>query len=164
MKPLLWGALLVPSLALADGPHIALHSSEGPYTAILFTAPDPLVTGKVDFALLVTRGEAGPGAPVREARVWVKLGQGAPLRAKLENEGGEWSGSAFLKRAGAYDLAVEFEDGRGAPVRLTGTLPVAENHGRRDAVLWSVLLPALAVLLFLANQQAKQQLRAHGST
>ncbi len=158
MKRVVLWALLFAVPGLADGPHIALHDSQGGYTATLFTAPDPLVVGRVEFLLLVTRGEDGPAVPVRKADLVLEL-DGRPVAVSLRQGDDGVKGAVELTRPGRYALMVLIDAGQSDAVRLSGSLPVAENHGRRDAVLWSVLFPLLAILLFLLNQAAKQKLR-----
>ena len=153
--------LLLALPVYADGPHIALHGTQGPYTATLFTAPDPLVTGKVAFALLVQEGENGAVAPVRAGRVALRLGAGAAVEAVLLRSGndGLLQGSATVEQPGMYAVDVQFPGVHAEAVRLTGVLPVAENHGRRSVIFWFVGGPAVIVLLFLAIQHGKQSLR-----
>ncbi len=166
MRRAFWvaGLLLFCGPARADGPHIALHATEGGYTATLFTAPDPLVTGKVEFALLIQVGENGPVASVRSANVTLRPREGGELAAGLM-PGANGSrdllgGSMVVPRAGEYGLAIEIVDARGTPVRFWGTLAVAENHGRAFVVLWGIAIPLGVAALFLVNQAAKARLRA----
>ncbi len=159
MKRSVLGILLFAVPALADGPHIALHGTQGAYAVTLFTSPDPLVTGKIELALLVTQGEGGSAIAVRQAGVSMRADHSEPVEVNLQERDGAMKGSAQVSQPGDYALGVIFETARGDVVRLSGTLPVAENHGRRDIVIWSVLFPLLAVVIFLANQSAKQNLR-----
>ena len=155
--------LLCCRMAGADGPHIALHAAAGGYTATLFTAPDPLVTGKVEFALLLQQGEGGPVAAVRTARVVLRPSEGQSLEAAL-TPGANGSrellgGLTAVPRAGEYGLEIAIVDARGTAVRFPGTLSVAQNHGRALVVLLGAALPLAIVALFLVNQAAKQKLR-----
>ncbi len=161
-------SLLLPACALADGPHIALHATQGGYTVTVFSAPDPLVTGPVELALLVQKGEGQQVVPLRGARGALKLGARAPIALTL-TPGASGSrdllgGAVVLAQAGTYGLTLEIPNEDGVPVRFTGTLPVADNHGRRDAVVWSTMTSLVLALLFLVNQYAKQRLRTAHKT
>ena len=149
--------LAVCGRAWADGPHVALHATVGAYTAPLFTAPDPLVGGPVSFELLLqNEGDSSP-VPLKTAQVELDLPGQPPVAVTLIPAGGGspvLSAQAVLAKPGSYALRVE-----AAGRQFSGELPVAENHGKRDTVLWTVLLPLAAILLFLANQYGKQRIR-----
>ncbi len=158
--------LLCCRVAGADGPRIALHAAADGYTATLFTAPDPLVTGKVEFALLFQQGEGGPVAAVRTARVVLRPSEGRALEAAL-TPGANGSrellgGSAVLPQAGAYGLEIAVVDARGAAVHFYGALSVAQNHGRARVVVLGAAIPHAIGARFLVNQAAKQKLRGPG--
>ena len=155
-------SLLIASPVFADGPHIAFHATEGACTVTLFSAPDPLVAGPVTLTLLVQH--AGDGSLVNGATATgeLTLPGAEPVRFALRKGGsgnGQLPGATVqLKAPGTYSLGLQVAAGT-APVRFTGTLPVEVNNGRRNTVLWAVLMPFVLALLFLANQHAKQQLR-----
>ncbi len=162
-----YAAFLLVSLrlappALGDGPHIAFHDAEGAYAVTLFSAPDPLVAGPADLSLLVESAADGSPASVRSAGGQLSLPGHAPVRFLLAAAAGASPGllhaTVPLASPGDYALALEV-----GGVQFRGTLPVAANHDRRTAVLWTVLLPLLSVALFLLNQQGKQQSRRPGS-
>lgn len=152
--------------ALADGPHIAFHGSQGAYTVTLFTAPDPLVSGPVEFTLLVQN--ASDGTVVSRPRATVDLTlKGQPTVHVALAAGGATNrllpgAVATLIRPGAYELAIEVSSGGAPPVTFHGGLPVDSNNGRRNTLLISAGLTLLLIVLFLVNQYARQQRRPHG--
>ncbi len=154
---LIFIALMVCVQARADGPHVALHATGGAYTLTLFTAPDPLVAGPVDFELLVQSTSDDTPVVLKTAQVELALpGEPPILVALAPSTGGVavLSAHVVLPKPGRYTLRVQ-----AAGQQFAGELPVAENHGRRDTVLWAVLIPLLAILLFLANQHGKQRIK-----
>ncbi len=148
--------LVVCGRAWADGPHVALHATVGAYTSTLFTAPDPLVAGQVSFELLLQNEGDNSPVPLKTAQVELDLTGQPPLVVTLAPAGSSpvLSAEATLPKPGTYRLRVD-----AAGRQFSGELPVAENHGKRDTVLWTVLLPFIAILLFLANQSGKQRIR-----
>lgn len=140
--------------ALADGPHIAFHATQGVYTITLFSAPDPLVAGPVELTLLVQNAADGSGAAVSSAIGQLSLTDHAPLAFTLTPDASHQlllRGTVSPPAPGEYRLSL-----RTGAVVFTGTLPVAANHSRRTAVIWASLLPGVIVMLFLINQHAKQ--------
>ena len=158
---LLAGAAAGP-VARADGPHIALHATQGAYTVTLFSAPDPLVAGPAVLTLLVQNAGDGSLANATAATGAAALPGHAPVRFQLMPGGAVnrnlLGATVQLPQAGAYALTLQVA-GAGAPAVFHGTLPVEANHGQRNTVLWAVFLPAVLILLFLGNQQARLQIR-----
>ena len=158
-------AALTP--ALADGPHIALHATQGAYEITLFTAPDPLVTGPVQMTLLVQNPETGALLPHVSARGDLKTAAGArvPLTLTLGgSSNAQLVGQTVkLMAPGSYTLRLEVSAAGGAAQVFRGELPVDTNRGKRNTVLWAVFLALAMVGLFLANQTAKQRLRVSRS-
>ncbi len=150
--------------AFADGPHIALHATQGRYEITVFTAPDPLVTGPVELTLLVQDPQTGallPGVsaegsltPASGAAVPLTLTVGGSSNSQLTGE------TVKLTNPGNYTLRLRISAAAGAPQVFSGTLPVDTNRGKRNTVLWAVFLVLAMIGLFLANQTAKQRLRA----
>ena len=158
----LLAGIAVGPAARADGPHIALHATQGAYTVTLFSAPDPLVAGPADLTLLVQNAGDGSLADPRTAEGEAALPGHAPVRFQMRPGGAAnrrlLGATVQLPQAGAYTLTLQVA-GSGAPVVFQGTLPVEANHGQRNTVLWAVFLPAVLILLFLGNQQAKLRMR-----
>ena len=155
-------ALLGPTPASADGPHIAFHGTAEGYAVTLFTAPDPLVAGPAELTLLVQDADTGAMLPAARAQGELKLTGGAPVAFTLAP--GSDSGPQLLlatvplPRPGGYALQLRVA-AAGRPVaEFTGVLPVDENNRQRNTVAWGVLLPAVSIALFLANQYGKAEL------
>ena len=150
--------------AFADGPHIALHATQGPYEITLFTAPDPLVTGPIQLTLLVQNSQTGallPGTsahgsliPPSGAAVPLTLVLGGSSNAQLAGE------TVKLVAPGKYTMRLTVSAAGGATEVFTGELPVDTNRGKRNTVHWAVFLALGMIGLFLANQTAKQRMRA----
>jgi hypothetical protein len=158
---LLGAGALAP--AFADGPHIALHATQGRYEITVFTAPDPLVTGPTQLTLLVQDPETGALLPAVEATgsLIPTSGPAVPLTLVLGGSSNkELTGETVkLAKPGNYTLRLRISAAGGLPQIFSGSLPVDTNRGKRNTVLWAVF-PALAMIgLFLANQTAKQRLR-----
>ncbi len=148
--------------ARADGPHIAFHATGGAYAVTVFSAPDPLVAGPAGLTLLVQSAADGSLLRGAGASGELTLPGRAPVRFTLAPgaAGKELPhSSVVLGTPGAYRLALRVTAPGTAEASFTGVLPVEANHGKRNTVLWAVFLPLLGVVLFLANQQGKRQMR-----
>ena len=149
--------------AWADGPHIAFHGTNGAYTVTLFTAPDPLVAGPVELNLLVQRATDGTLVTVAKTDGELTLAGHMPVRFRLAPGGaanGDLPGArVLLPDAGVYELEIDIRAVSSVPVHFAGAVPVEPNRGKRNAVVWAVILPGLLIFLFLINQYAKGQLR-----
>ena len=156
-------ALVAGSPARADGPHIAFHGTAGGYAVTLFSAPDPLLAGPAQLTLLVQDAASGAMLPAAQAHGQLALSGAAPV-ALTFTPGGSGTPQLLLAtvplpRPGAYALQLEVVAQGKTAGEFTGVLPVAENNGKRNTVLWAVFLPGMCVALFLANQYGKAQLR-----
>ncbi len=155
-------ALLTATPVLADGPHIAFHGTAKGYAVTLFSAPDPLVAGPAELTLLVQDADSGTMVPAVQAQGQLMLAGGAPVAFTLApgSAGGPQLLLATVKlpQAGAYALQLQVAAAGKSATEFTGVLPVAENNGQRNTVLWAVFVPGVCVALFLANQYGKAQL------
>ena len=172
-----WPALLIvlalfaiSSAARADGGHIALHATSGPYTVTLFTMPEPLVAGPVDLSLLVQ--DASTGAVLGDAsaegtlaltggaaaQTTITLGHQAATNALL------LAGTASLARPGSYALTLRVTRPGSAPEVFSTVLPVGANHRRRTTLVLALVVPLAIILLFLVNQESKQKGRRTEAT
>jgi hypothetical protein len=149
---LLGAGALAP--AFADGPHIALHATQGRYEITVFTAPDPLVTGPTQLTLLVQDPETGALLPAVEATgsLIPTSGPAVPLTLVL-------GGPSNKELTGETVKLLRISAAGGLPQIFSGSLPVDTNRGKRNTVLWAVFLALAMIGLFLANQTAKQRLR-----
>ncbi len=146
----------------ADGPHIAFHGTDGPYTVTVFSAPDPLVAGPVELSLLVQAAPDGP--PIVDPQVQGQLALPGHQPIALSFAGGVGSSRLLvanvkLTEPGQYRLILAVVGPAGAAARFQEVLEAAPNHGKRNTVLWAVVLPSGLILLFLANQYGKARLR-----
>lgn len=156
------GMLTLAKPVLADGPHIAFHATQGNMAVTVFSAPDPLVAGPVDLNLLVQRADDGGMVVAQVSGRLVRDGTAIPF-AFAASEGGRLpEADVRVPVAGDYRLGLDVRTAEGLQ-HFEGGLQVSENHGQRNTVLWAVFLPLVLVLLFLANQEAKRQLRRVGS-
>jgi hypothetical protein len=151
-------ATLTATAAWADGPHIAFNGTQGDTTVTLFSAPDPLVAGPLDLNVLVQRASDGGMVAAQVAGQLVKAGQRIPFTFAAAQGSQLPEADVRVSQAGLYQLELDVKT-PGGVLRFNGTLPVDENHSQRNTVLWAVFLPLVGVLLFLANQQAKRELR-----
>jgi hypothetical protein len=156
-------ALGTATAALADGPHIALHATQGRYEVTLFSAPDPLVTGPVELTLLVQ--DANTGALLSDVTAGGALvpASGAAIPLTLTPGGSSnrqlWGETVRIAAPGNYTLHLRVTAGGGPVAEFSGGLPVDANRGKRNTVLWAVFVLLASIGLFLANQTAKQRLR-----
>ena len=156
--------LAAPFSAFADGPHIALHATQGRYEITVFTAPDPLVTGPIQLTLLVQDVATGALLPGVSASGSLTSTSGPVAPLTLVPGGSsnrELSGETVkLANPGSYTLRLRVSAAGGPVEEFSGALPVDANRGKRNSVLWAVFLAAALIGLFLANQTAKQRLQA----
>lgn len=162
-------ALFLSPSARADGAHIALHATQSGYTVTLFTAPDPLVAGPVDFSLLVQDATTNAILTDTSAAGVLRLAGQPAVSFALSHASAQdkllLAGNFALPQPGDYSLDLQVSQPGRAPVTFAiGSLPVAKNHGRLASVLWAICIPVILILLFLANQTAKQRLRAARQT
>jgi hypothetical protein len=156
-------AVAMATPAFADGPHIALHATQGRYEVTLFSAPDPLVTGPVELTLLVQDANTGALlsnvtaggalAPVSGPEIPLTLTPGGSSNRQL------WGETVRIAAPGNYTLHLQVAADGGPVAEFTGALPVDANRGKRNTVLWAVFVLLAIIGLFLANQTAKQRLR-----
>jgi hypothetical protein len=151
-------AVLAGTPAWADGPHIAFNGTQGATTVTLFSAPDPLVAGPLDLNVLVQRASDGGMVAAQVAGRLVRAGQMIPFSFSAAQGGRLPEADVQVRQAGLYAMELDVKTSEGL-LHFNGTLPVEENHGQRNTVLWAVFLPMVCVFLFLANQQAKRELR-----
>ncbi len=159
-------ALGVGCPARADGGHIAFHATQGSCTVTLFTAPEPLVTGRGELSLLVQAAETDQPLPDATAEGTLQQAGSAAVavhfsRSSAANPLLLLAAPAF-PAAGPYTLVLSIRQGGAACAAqaMTVTLAVAEDHGRRTTLLVGLGLPLVAVLLFLVNQGAKDRARS----
>jgi hypothetical protein len=156
--------LPVPFSAFADGPHIALHATQGRYEITVFTAPDPLVTGPIQLTLLVQDAATGAllSGVAASGSLTLASGPGIPLTLRLDGSSNRQLPGETVKlvHPGSYTLRLKVSAAGGSPEEFTGVLPVDANQGKRNTVLWAVFVAVAMIGLFLANQTAKQRLRA----
>lgn len=158
--------LLLACAARADGPHIAFHGTAGSITVTLLSAPDPLVAGPADLALLVQNTSDSMVTPGASARGELTLPGHTPVAFLLTRGGGGTGNGQMLgvtvplPAAGDYKLTLEVQAG-GAAAHFSADLPVELNNGRRNTVLWTVFAPLVLIVLFLVNQYAKQGIRRY---
>ncbi len=147
--------------AHADGGHIALRSTSGSYTITLFTAPDPLVSGPVDMSLLIQDRATGEVFADATAAAVLTCPDAQPLSFSLTRSAASnkllLAATPILSAPGSYALVLRVERPGTAPANFTTVLSVAEDHRRRSTLLFAILLPLAAILLFLVNQHAKYQ-------
>ncbi len=160
--------MLSATLLRADGAHIAFRASSGAYAVTLFTAPEPLVSGPADLSLLVQ--DQATGEVLNDATVTGSLTSAAGASMPIVLTHGLASNKLLLAAApnlpgpGSFTLALEVERPGTAPASFTTVLAVAANHRRRTTLIFALVLPLAAILLFLVNQQAKLGRRPRLST
>ena len=153
--------LISTPTARADGGHIALHASAGAYSITLFTAPEPLVAGPIDLSLLVEDATTGQvlGDAAAEATL-ATPNDPQPLHFSLTRAAASnkllLAALPRLPRPGAYTLILHVTSPGASSASFTTVLPVAADHRRRTTLLFALVLPLVAIFLFLSNQQAKQ--------
>lgn len=162
LLPLFSLTLFAGQAAQADGPHIAFHGTAEGYAATLFSAPDPLIAGTAELTLLVQDAASGAMVPAAQAHGQLALPGAAPVAFTLA-PGSTGSTELLLAtvplpRPGTYVLHLEVAAAGRTAAEFTGVLPVAENNGQRNTVLWAVFVPGVCAALFLANQSGKAQL------
>ena len=174
--------LLGTSPAFADGGHIALRASSEAYSITLFTAPDPLVAGPIDLSLLVQDPATGqvlgnatatavltalPHTAPSPATPNLTPPQPATLHLVLTRAAASnkllLAAVPVLPAPGSYTVVIHVRRPGAPEGTFTTTILAAPNHRRRTTLLFALVLPLAAVLLFLANQWAKQNRYVRGS-
>ncbi len=155
---LCWLLLVLPSTALADGGHIALHATSGSVTITVFTSPEPLVTGPADFSVLVQ--DAASDEPLAGARVQGTLTtQQRRVPIGFARSGGLMAAAVRLPEAGSYRLDLSVESPGTPTAVFSTTLMVEASHERRTTVIVALVFPLVVIGLFLVNQQLKAHRR-----
>jgi hypothetical protein len=149
-------------VALADGGRLRFREPAGPFVVTLFTTPDPLTKGRVDFSVAVER--AGEPGLVEDAQIDLILtpanGRGGTmvLHASHAAATSRWLQAAnfSLPAAGIWNVTVRVRQGSEWG-ECSGTVRVKAT-GTRDW-MWDVLPVPLAGLLFLLHGRRKRMYR-----
>ena len=145
--------------AAADGGRLRFRREAGPFVVTLFTAPDPLTTGRADFSVAVER--VGRPGLVENAHIDFILtpasGRGGQLllHASHAEATGRWLQAAnfSIPARGVWRVIVAVRQG-GQAGECAGELEV----GRAPVldVMWDILPVPLLALLFMLHQKLKQ--------
>lgn len=160
MKHFAWLLLLigVAATALADGGRVRMQQASSEFIVTLFTAPEPLTTGDADFSVLVqdrasqqvlldASVELQLTGPSGEAQV-ITLTRGQASNKLLQ------AAAVHLSSTGNWTAKVKVGRGPEQAECSTGFV-VAENHSRRVIVLVFLILPLLAIALFVVHQKQR---------
>lgn len=137
-----------------------LQQTSGELVVTLFTAPEPLVTGRADFSVMVQDRSTQQLLP--DARATLELhspsGRVETLRL-LKSVGANkmfQSATVSLPLAGEWSASLNVESGPNHAL-ITTSFHVAENPSRRHIVLTLVILPFAIILLFCIHQYLRKK-------
>jgi hypothetical protein len=154
--------MLAPIAARGDGGVVRLRQPSGPFLISVFTPPDPLRAGPLDFSVLVQ--DRSSGETILDAAVYLDIRQldgNSPLllaRATHEQATNKLFHAAVVKipEAGRWSLRVDVRRG---PDEATGAteLQVAPPTPRLAAIWPYLLLPPFAIAVFALHQALRQK-------
>jgi hypothetical protein len=148
--------LLATATAYGDGGAMLLHQDTGPFTVTLFAAPQPLHTGMAEISVMVQ--DRLSGQVLADPMIDVTLNQESAMRLAPGKAGNKLMQSAEvqLSRAGRSKLEVVVRRGNDV-ARLTTECNVEADRSRVALVWFYILLPAVAVVLFVIQQRLKMR-------
>jgi len=148
--------LSATATAYGDGGAMLLHQDSGPFTVTLFAAPQPLHAGMADISVMVQDRTSGQTLldPVVDVTLdhdpVVRLGPGLSGNKLVQ------SATVHFARAGRYGLSIVVRRGHDV-AQLTTECNVEADHSRAALVWFYVLLPAVAIVLFVIQQRLKMR-------
>lgn len=157
-------AILAPA-AYADGGHLQMRQTAGPFVVSLFTTPEDLGIGPADMSTMVE--DQATGRVVLDAEVFITLTAGdahggAPVVARLThtNATNKLMQDAIVRlpRAGVWRAVVDVRQG-GRQGSAGTTLSVSDHSARRDTTWTLAAFPLLAVGIFAIVQNGKSRIR-----
>jgi hypothetical protein len=159
-KRLLLLALLVSlsTTALADGGRLRFSTLSGPFLITLFTTPEPLTPGPVDFSVMVQ--DAKTGDILSDAQITLQLisSHGRVIHATANHgiatnrllQAAEFD----IPSSGTWKIHLDIHQGT-QTASLDADIPV-QPGSRKTILVWVfTLLPLLALLLFILHQRQK---------
>jgi hypothetical protein len=158
MRALILGSLLLAGVARADGGVLRLSQASGPFVISLFTAPEPLRTGRAEVSVLVqARGTVVLDAAV-ELRVRAPDGTEQTLAVTHAAANNQLLQSAFveLRTPGRWALFVTARQA-GAAATVSYDLDVPPATASVAAHWVPLALPALCILLFVWRERLLRQ-------
>jgi hypothetical protein len=162
MKTYLLLFLLLASTraAFADGGRLRFREPAGPFIVTLFTTPDPLSAGQVDFSVAVERPNSQ--GIVQDADVTFLLqavGGGGKLMLHASHAAAT---SQFLQAAnftlphkGLWRVTVAVRQGKEAGT-CSGEVEVLPAYLVTNGIAWEIAVVPLLVLLFFLHQWRKR--------
>ena len=148
--------------AYGDGGSILLHQDAGAFTITLFAAPQPMVMGTADLSVMVQ--DRATGAVLLDPEIDVTAGLAAEavpietIRLARANAANRLlqAASVPLPKAGNWRLTVRVH--RGNDVVQVSTEVTVEPDTSRTTLIWFyVLLPVVAIAIFLLHQGLKNR-------
>jgi hypothetical protein len=147
--------------ALADGGILQLQRASGPFVITVFTAPAPLRVGPADISIMVQ--DSGSYRLVLDAEVAVSIcreggGETVEAEARRERSKNKLLYAALLSppEEGRWMLAVTVVN-NSQKTRISGPINVAPRRSFLLTCWWTLVLPPIAIALFVINQWRKKQ-------
>jgi hypothetical protein len=162
-------AALLPALAAADGGLVRVSQPAGAFVLTVFTTPTPLSVGGADVSVMVQ--DRRSLVPVLDARVSLELtfpaGGRAPMRVPATRANATnrllYAATVTFPAAGEWRLRARAE-GPGTRGEVACALPVGAGRPRVLASWPWLLLPPVAVALFVLNDHLARRQRLHRRT
>jgi len=159
-------ALAAPRMH-ADGGRLQFRQQAGGFVITLFTTPDPLTVGRVDFSVAVER-PATPGI-IQDADVTLILtpagGKGDDLVLHASHEAATsrflQAANFTLPRSGIWQVKVIVQQGTQMG-RCAGQIEVLPSRIATNETAWEIAVVPILVLLFALHQWRKRAFR-HGT-
>jgi hypothetical protein len=153
MRALIFGSLLLAGAAFADGGVLRLSQASGAFVISVFTAPEPLRSGRAEVSVLVQSRDTVVLDAAVELRLRAPEGTEQTIATARQamnqllhsgfvelNRPGRWRLTVTVRRAGAFAIVSSDLDVGSAPPGVTA-------H-------WTPLtLPALCILLFVVRER-----------
>lgn len=148
--------LLATATALGDGGAMLLHQDAGPFTVTLFAAPQPLQTGTGDISVMVQDRASNQTLLYPVVEVSLDQQPAVRLQAGLSSNKLMQSASVQFTQAGRHQLSVVVRRGQDV-AQLSTSCSVEAGYSRATLVWFYLLLPAVAIVLFVLQQTLKMR-------
>ena len=148
--------LSATTTAYGDGGAMLLHQDTGPFTITLFAAPQPLHTGMAEISVMVQ--DRSSGQTLLDPLIDLTVDQESAVRLSPAQSGNKMMQSAAVhfSRAGQHKLGVAIR--RGSDIaQLSTECDVQADHSRVALVWFYLLLPVVAIMLFVLQQRLKMR-------
>jgi len=172
MKRIILCAILFLASAdcmFADGGRLRFSRTAGPFLVTLFTTPEPLTPGTVDFSVMVQ--DAKSGDILQDAQVTLDLTEADTTGDEIHAVASHGIAANRLLQAAEFDLPksgvwrIHVNVDQGARSAALDESIVVDAGSRKAPLVWIFgLLPVLAIALFILQQRQKSYLAQRHAT